>query len=189
MEQEIELINGCKNGCKKSQTLFYNRYYKTMFRMVNRYIECPFVAEEITNNGFIRAFKKLDSFTFQGSLEGWLRKIVYHAVCEAVKVDERIIGGKKNLKKGFRKNIAYLPDGTERDHVYGSIEPNINIDYKIIQTEIQKVLPKQTLSAFTLHINGYMHREIGSMIGCTEGTVKWHVSEAKKLIREKLFNI
>ena len=188
MEQEIELINGCKNGCRRSQNLFYNKYYKTMYRMVNRYIECPFVAEEVTNDGFIRAFKKMDSFNFKGSVEGWLRKIVFHAISDAVKVDERIKGSDKNLRTGLIKNVAYYADGEERIDVYGSVEPKIDADYKLIQKGIETLLTKQTLSAFRLHINGYIHKEIGSMIGCTEGTVKWHISEAKKLIREKLFN-
>ena len=52
---------------------------------VRRYIDHEEQAEEVLNNGFLRAFQKVGQYTFQGSFEGWLRKIVLHAVSDYVK--------------------------------------------------------------------------------------------------------
>lgn len=57
--------------------------------MVRRYIDNTMQAEEVMNNGYLRAFQKLNQYNFQGSFEGWLRKIIFHAVSDYVKQNSR----------------------------------------------------------------------------------------------------
>ena len=56
-----------------------------MMAVVRRYMDHAEQAEEVLNNGFLRAFQKVEQYTYQGSFEGWLRKIVFHAVSDYVK--------------------------------------------------------------------------------------------------------
>ncbi len=56
-----------------------------MMAVVRRYIDHEMQAEEVLNNGYLRAFQKIKQYNFQGSFEGWLRKIVFHAVADYVK--------------------------------------------------------------------------------------------------------
>src|SRR5690554_4677420 len=56
-----------------------------MMSMVRRYFPEQVQAEEILNNGFLRAFQKIDTYAFKGSFEGWLRRIVFHAISDYVK--------------------------------------------------------------------------------------------------------
>jgi DNA-directed RNA polymerase specialized sigma24 family protein len=79
------LIAGCLQNDRKSQELLYRKYFSSMLRMVSRYTLDKQAAQEIINNGFLRAFKKLDTFSYQGSLEGWLRKLVFHSLSEYFK--------------------------------------------------------------------------------------------------------
>ena len=85
------LINGCLQHDRKSQELLYRKYFGSMLRMVNRYTKDQEAAQEIINNGFLRAFKKLDTFTYQGSLEGWLRKLVFHSLSEYFKQHNKYV--------------------------------------------------------------------------------------------------
>jgi len=80
-----ELINGCKRNERSSQERLYKLFYPRMMAVVKRYIDEDMQAEEVLNNGYLRAFQKIGQYNFQGSFEGWLRKIVFHAVSDYVK--------------------------------------------------------------------------------------------------------
>ena len=57
-------------------------FFPTMLRMVMRYTQDRELAMEIVNTGFLRVFQKLDTFSFKGSLEGWVRRLVFHALSD-----------------------------------------------------------------------------------------------------------
>ena len=80
-----ELIQGCIRNERTAQEKVYKLFYPRMMALVKRYIDHEMQAEEVLNNGFLRAFQKVEQYTFQGSFEGWLRKIVFHAVSDYVK--------------------------------------------------------------------------------------------------------
>ena len=80
-----ELIRGCSRNERGAQEAMYKQFYGRMMGVVRRYIDYPEQAEEVLNNGFLRAFQKIDQYTYKGSFEGWLRKIVFHAVADYVK--------------------------------------------------------------------------------------------------------
>jgi RNA polymerase sigma-70 factor (ECF subfamily) len=72
-----------------------------------------------------------------------------------------------------------------------SISPDVfdRLSGKDIQQLIAK-LPKATGTVFNLYIyEGFTHKQVGDRLGISEGTSKWHVSEAKKLLKTKLKNI
>jgi DNA-directed RNA polymerase specialized sigma24 family protein len=77
-----ELIAGCLQNDRHFQEVFYKRFFPTMMRMCRRYTQDPDEAMTIINNGFLRVFKKLDTYSFKGSLEGWVRRLVFHSLSD-----------------------------------------------------------------------------------------------------------
>lgn len=187
MKDDKLLIKECVTGSRRHQTLLYNRYYVTMKKVVTKYIDCPYVAEEVINDGFVRVFKKMHLFDFNGSFEGWMRKIMFRAVVEAAENDERIEGGKRNIKKGFFRNILTNNEGQEKDDLF-IVAPDQSYDYHKILESIDNILPNASSTAFRMYLQGFKHTEIANTLNITEGTSKWHIFEAKKIIKEKLFN-
>ena len=178
---EVLLITKCLEGNTSAQNYLYNTFRPAMLKVVSKYIDCPFIAEEILNDGFIRVYKGLATFNFQGSFEGWMKKIMFHSVANAFERDSRIKGGKKNLKVLVSlKNNLNLVDKTEI---------SIKYDYEKILNCIEKVLPKITLIVFKMYLDGYTHTEIGKKLNISEGTSKWHIFEAKSIIKNNIFKI
>lgn len=138
--------------------------------VVRRYIDHIDQAEEVINNGFLRAFQKVNQYTFQGSFEGWLRKIVFHSVSDYVKQNTR-----------YNENIVLV----EKDqHVHKDHADNLYYNQLL---ELVHALPDATRSVFNMYVmEGYSHKEIGKALGISEGTSKWHLSEARRMLKQKI---
>lgn len=138
--------------------------------VVKRYIDHYEQAEEVLNNGFLRAFQKIDQYTFQGSFEGWLRKIVFHSVSDYVK---------QNTRYNEKIMLVEKDEYVHKDHAD-----------KMYYEQLLKLvheLPDATRAVFNMYImEGFAHKEIGKMLGISEGTSKWHLSEGRRILKEKI---
>ncbi len=168
---EEELILGCRKNDRDIQEALYLKYFDTMLRMCMRYTSREDAAVDIVNNGFLKVFKKIDSYESRGSLEGWIRRCVYHCLCDFFRKEKR--------------EIRFLE---MKDHAHPSVSnsglPSLYMEDLL---EIIEDLPDISKRVFTLFaIEGYSHKEIGVKLEMSEGTSKWHVSNARKLLKEKV---
>ncbi len=167
-----EIVDGCVNNDRKFQEVLYKKYFTTMISMCMRYTDDKEIAMEIVNNGFLRVFKKIDTFSFKGSLEGWIRKLVYHC-----------------LSDYFKKHSKYLQFMVfeERD-----VKTSDKILHKIYAEDILKLvdkLPPTTQKVFRLYaIEGFTHVEIAKQFEISVGTSKWHLSNARQKLKILLEN-
>lgn len=165
-----ELINGCKRNERSSQERLYKLFYPRMMAVVKRYIDEDMQAEEVLNNGYLRAFQKIGQYNFQGSFEGWLRKIVFHAVSDYVKQYTR-----------YNENIVLV----EKDQFIHKDHADKIYYNELLQ--LVKSLPLATRAVFNMYIlDGFSHKEIGKELGISEGTSKWHLSEGRRILKEKI---
>lgn len=145
-------------------------FYPKMMAVVRRYIDHYEQAEEVLNNGFLRAFQKIDQYTFQGSFEGWLRKIVFHSVSDYVK---------QNTRYSEKILLVEKDEYVHKDHAD-------KMYYEQLLQLVQQ-LPDATRSVFNMYImEGFSHKEIGKMLGISEGTSKWHLSEGRRILKDKI---
>ena len=165
-----ELIKGCIRNERSSQERLYKLFYPRMMALVRRYIDEQMQAEEVLNNGYLRAFQKISQYTFQGSFEGWLRKIVFHAVSDYVK---------QNMK--YNEKIILV----EKDeYIHKDLADNLYYNELL---EMVQSLPGATRAVFNMYVmEGYPHKEIGKILGISEGTSKWHLSEGRRILKEKI---
>ena len=165
---ERDLVDGCIRNDRYCQELLYRKHFDTMIRMCIRYTEDREIAMEIVNNGFLRVFQKLDKFSFKGSLEGWIRKLVYHSLSEY-----------------YKKHSKYLQfivledrDSTINDHALSKI-------YEEDLLKLVDKLPPATKEVFRLFaIEGFTHNEIAKRTSISVGTSKWHLSVARKKLKQ-----
>lgn len=167
---EKELVEGCIRNDRRCQEVLYRQYFDTMYRMVCRYSDDRELALEIVNNGFLRVFKKLDTFTFSGSLEGWIRRLVFHA-----------------LSDHFRrqpKNVHFIAIEDRDAPTQGNVLNNLYFEDIV---KLVDMLPNSSREVFWLYaIEGYAHAEIAQRLHISEGTSKWHLSMARQKLKELL---
>ena len=167
---ERELVEGCVRNERYFQELLYRKFFDTMIRMCIRYTEDRDIAMEIVNNGFLRVFKKLDTFSFKGSLEGWIRKLVYHSLSEYY----------KKHSKYLQFIVLEEKDRSIDEHALSKI-------YEEDLLKLVDQLPPATKEVFRLFaIEGFTHKEIAKQVDISEGTSKWHLSTARKQLKKLL---
>lgn len=165
-----ELISGCTQNNRGAQARLYHLFYPRMMGFVKRYFPKQEEAEEILNNGFLRALKKIHTFSFKGSFEGWLRKIMLHAVSDYVN---------RNIKYMDHVVLAEKDEIVSKDFASGLYYNDL---LKLVED-----LPGATRIVFNMYaIDGYLHKEIAEILGITVGTSKWHLSIGRKILREKI---
>lgn len=165
-----DLIHGCIRNERSAQEKMYKLFYPRMMALVRRYIDQDVQAEEVLNNGFLRAFQKVEQYNFLGSFEGWLRKIVFHSVSDYVK---------QNMKYNDNIVLAEKDQYVHKDHAD-------NLYYNELLQLVQ-ALPGATRTVFNMYImEGFAHKEIGKMLGISEGTSKWHLSEGRRILKDKI---
>lgn len=162
-----ELVQGCAKNDRKFQELLYRKYFSSMMYMCLRYTEDRDIAMQIVNNGFLRAFKKIDSYAFKGSLEGWIRKIVYHS-----------------LSDYYKKHAKYVQFLVLEEKEKAIPDTALSNMYAEDILGMVNELPPSTKQVFQLYaIEGYAHKEIAEKLGISEGTSKWHLSAARKTLK------
>lgn len=167
-----ELVDGCIRNDRRFQEVLYKKYCTRMMQMCMRYTNDQDLAMEIVNTGFLRVFKKLETFSFKGSLEGWIRKLVYHSLSEHYK---------KN-KKYMQQIVLEEKDSSIREEALGHI-------YAEDILKMVELLPPATQRVFRLYaIEGFTHPEISKQINISVGTSKWHLAAARKKLQELITN-
>ncbi|MFA6149775.1 MAG: sigma-70 family RNA polymerase sigma factor [Chitinophagaceae bacterium] len=168
---DLQLIIACcaKNE-RSAQEKLYKMFQPKMMLVAMRYANDRSSAEDIVNMGFLKCFQKIDKYNYQGSFEGWLRKIVLRTALDSLRLNE-----KYNEKVVFVEKEEYI----ERDH-----GERMYYDQLI---QLVETLPKTTKLVFNLSVmEGLQHKEIAGMLGMSEGTSKWHLSEGRRILKEKI---
>jgi len=173
VEQDIEfLIAGCLVNNRKAQHGLYRQFYSFAMSIALRYSRDEHDAADIMSHAFVKVFKSIRTFDpSKGSLHAWIKRIIVNEGLDHIKSRSR-----------FSENVE----------VETVDEPEINnaaleeMGAEEIMDLIKK-LPPATHAVFILYaVEGYNHREIGERLGISEGTSKWHLSEARKTLQKQV---
>jgi len=127
-------------------------------------------AMEVLNSGFYKVFKNIHQYDpDKASLYTWIRTIIINNCLDFIRVKE------KNMKAEELDKVEEI-----------ELEPEIISKMKSVDLlEMIRQLPTATQTVFNLYvIEGYTHKEIGQRVGISEGTSKWHLSEARKILKQ-----
>lgn len=170
-----KLITECNNGNRKSQQILYEAFYGKMLVVCMRYTGDRDEAKDILHDGFIKVFRKLDSFKNEGSLEGWVRRIMVNCSIDYVRRRREVLyatGDEFTLEKALHE--------AEKD----DSELFMKAKAEVILDMIQKVSPGYR-TVFNLYvIENYTHKEIAEKLDISIGTSKSNLAKAKMKIRE-----
>ncbi|MFN8306839.1 MAG: RNA polymerase sigma factor [Ferruginibacter sp.] len=165
------LIKGCQQNDLLCQEQLYRLFYPDMIRICFRYATDADEAGTMYNNAMLKVFRNIGKYEEEGRLAGWIKTIVIHTCIDFCK-----------RKNNFTSVIS------EADEAQWTIRPEAldNLSGKDIQQLIAG-LPGATATVFNLYVyEGFNHRQIGELLGISEGTSKWHLSEARRILKTKL---
>jgi len=177
------LIESCLRNNRRSQELIFNSFYSKMVSVCRRYCTDDDQAKDIVQDGFIKVFKNLERFNYQGSFEGWIRRIMVNTAIDFTRK-------KKTLQESVTENkpIEEYSDIAEESDAELPDEYSLNI--RDIQ-EGMKELSNAYRNVFNLYVfENYSHQEIADELKISVGTSKSNLAKAranlKKILLKKL---
>ncbi|AXT60969.1 RNA polymerase sigma factor [Aquimarina sp. AD10] len=169
-KSETQLIKKAAKQHREAQQQLYTTYAPKMLGVCRRYIKDVHFAEEVMLSGFLKVFTNLKNFKFEGSFEGWVRRIM---------VNESISFLRKEKQIFFTEDISGYQEAS-----WNNINTELEVDQ--IQMLIDS-LPEGYRMVFVLYaIEGYKHSEIAKTFGISESTSKSQLFKARKLLQQKL---
>jgi RNA polymerase sigma-70 factor (ECF subfamily) len=146
-----------------------------MFIVCQRYAKSSCDAEDIMQDGFIKVFRYLSDFQFNGSFEGWIRRIMITTALNYYK--------RKRIYQN-EAELTYQPEAiVSEQHVIS------NIVQEELLTLVKK-LPKGYQTVFSLNsIDGYTHKEISEILHISINTSKSQLNRARQSLQKQLFYI
>jgi RNA polymerase sigma-70 factor (ECF subfamily) len=168
-----DLIDRCKRGDREAQFSLYKLYYKSMYNTGLRIVGNENDAEDIMQESFLNAFRKINTYEGKVSFGAWLKKIVIN----------RSLDYLKKRKIIFEEINEKLID--EEDNPFTE-EREINVQR--IRAAVMR-LPEGYRVVFSLYyLEGYDHDEIATILKITPGCSRTQLLRAKKKLKVYLMN-
>ena len=173
MSKLVELINNCKKGNRQAQEQLYRDYSRLLFGVCLKYSRNRTEAEDNLHDSFMTIYSKIDQFKYQGSFEGWIKRITINTVLQKYRKEEKLTVISENIEEG---------EETLSDNGY------LDLDLDTLLGYIQE-LPSKYRLTFNLYVlDGYSHKEISEMLGTSMGTSKSNLARARGILKEKIEN-
>jgi RNA polymerase sigma factor (sigma-70 family) len=151
--------------------MLYERYASKMYAVCLRYARSTADAADILQEGFIKVFMSLNTFKFEGSFEGWIRKTM---VRTALRKYQRIRNDME--ESGFE----FMPDYSVDSEAISQLS----------EEELLKIiskLPEGYKNVFNLvAIEGYSHKEAAELLDIQEGTSRSQLTKARQKLVEAI---
>ena len=169
---ESQLIRGCRKGDRLAQKELYETYSRKMMGVCLRYVNDRETARDLLQDGFVKVFTSMDSYSGAGSFEGWMRKIFVNCALE------------------YLRKSDVLRESTDLDNTAELIQTDSSVISSMSAAELMTLvheLPTGFRTVFNLFaIEGYSHKEISEMLNITESTSRSQFTRAKQMLQKRI---
>ncbi len=166
-----DIISGCIKEDRQSQEKLYRLFSPGMYAVCLQYASDKHEANDFLQEGFIRVFLKIKTYRWEGSFEGWVRKIMVNTALQFIRK---------------KKQIFILDEKVADDFDYQVSDGQLELEKEDLLSLIQE-LPVNQRTVFNLFVmEGFNHLEISKMMGISENTSKSHLHRARVALKEMI---
>jgi RNA polymerase sigma-70 factor, ECF subfamily len=187
MLSDLDLVRQAQAGDSDAFGELVERNRRAVFRAALAAVGNLAEADDVAQDTFVTAYRKLSGFRAESAFRTWLLSIAWR----------KAIDRRKGLTRWFRlagSRVDFGDEGSGADifeHIASPARPHDEVlagaDLQRTLKRLVASLPRKFKDALLLAGSGdYTYDQIGAMLGVPVGTVKWRVSEARRILREKL---
>lgn len=170
-----KLLKDCQRGDRKAQYLLYKSCFQVLMGVCIRYKKQESEAAAILNAGFLKILNNLDKYQKEAPFEAWIKRIMLNTLIDDFRKNRKV------------KELMEYTDFSEEhysNHSFDFNEAEKQFDAEQLEAYI-RMLPPMSQKVFNLYaIDGYTHKEVGNILGISDGTSKWHLAFARKKLIE-----
>jgi len=171
---DLELVDRCRGGDTAAFEELYRQHAGRLFNLAFR-MGGPQAAEDLLQEIFLLAYRKLDGFRGESTLATWLYRLAMNHCLDHLRGRQAQMG----------RVTDSLDDESAAEPVAGA-----PLAGPLTRMELERAigrLPAGCRAAFLLHdVEGFEHKEIARMLGVSEGTSKSQVHKARLKLRAML---
>lgn len=166
------LVKECAKGNSKAQRALFDKFAPKMMAVCLRYVRNQQEAEDVIQDAFVKIFQKIVEFKMEGSLEGWVRRIVVNTALDSIRRNKKLLDDMQVEEVQYKVSFT--------DHQFDAM--HVDVLMKLINE-----MPDGYRVVFNMFaIEGYSHKEIADTLGVTENTSKSQFSRARAFLRAQL---
>lgn len=171
MEDWSDLVRHCRRNDRLAQEKLYQKLYPSMYSLCKKFFQDDFLALEVMNDGFVKVFQQLMKFkSGEGDFFNWVYTVIRNTALDQL-----------------RRTVKEVTSVTElREESY---EPTIitdRLEWKDIYKFLDLLAPA-TRAVFSLfYMEDFSIAEIAEQLQISKGTVKWHLSESRRIMKPVL---
>ena len=164
------LLDQCRKGNRQSQKELYQKYYSYGLSICLHYSKNREEAEEILNDGFVKAFSRLGQYKFKAPFKSWLRQVLVRSAIDYYR---------KYHHKEDKWQVVHLQQNTSVEN-----EAVHNLSMEAALKLLQKLTPRYKMVFNLFVLEGYSHAEIAKLLEIEIGTSKSNLAKAKKKLKK-----
>jgi len=172
-ESELQLVERCRRGELGAFEELYRQHSGRLFSLAVRMLGNPADAEDMLQEIFLSAHRKLESFRGEAALGTWLYRLAMNQILDHV--------------RSRAARTGQLTDGLDDATLLADASGHRLADRAIDRIDLERALaelPEGCRAAFLLHdVEGLEHREVSEVLGIAEGTSKSQVHKARLRLR------
>lgn len=177
MNIDPQLLKDCQNKDRRAQFQLYKRCFSLLMGVCMRYKKDKDEAAEMVNIGFMKILKNIDKYRSEAPFGAWIKRIMINTIIDEFRKNRKVKELIETTDFEDYHDNAGLVDYNTADQMF---------DAEQIESLIKR-LPPMSQKVFNLYaIDGFSHKEVGEMLGISDGTSKWHLSFARKKLREMI---
>ena len=168
-----QLVNKCLEKDTLAQKQLFDFYSKRMMGVCLRYAKNSEEAQDVLQMGFIKVFEKLEMYKHQGSLEGWIRKVIVNTALDNIRKNKKLMNNIEIEKVDYQLH---------------------NYDESVLEAlsaedllRVIQEMPTGFRTVFNMYaIEGFSHKEIAEKLNISVSTSKSQFSRARAYMKKKL---
>ncbi len=172
---DLEMAQRCQNGDAAAFEELYRRHAGRLFGLVLRLVG-PSEAEDLLQDVFLQAYRKLGSFRGDSSLGTWLHRLAVNLCLDVL--------------RGRQMKMTRASESLDHEGAAEPAAPAPRVPVAIDRVDLERAiarLPDGCRAAFVLHdVEGFEHHEVAALLGVSEGTSKSQVHRARLKLRALL---
>ncbi len=169
---DLELVGRIRAGDGTAFEVLYRQHATRLYNLASRMTGAKGEADDLLQDIFLLAYRKMASFRGESSLGTWLYRLAMNHCLDVLR--------NRQTRMGQQTDSLDEPDATPVTSPVPVLSAVSRID---LERAIQ-ALPPACRAAFLLHdVEGFGHQEVGAMLGVSEGTSKSQVHKARMRIR------
>lgn len=161
-------MRSCLSGDQNSQRALYDKYAPVLYPICLRYCNNSENASDMLQESFIKVFDALHKFRFEGSFEGWLKRVTVNTCLD------------------FNKKLKAEPYGEDLESYHGLGDAE-TVTGRLQAADLIKMLQKLPAGyrmVFNLYVmEGFSHQEVAGKMGISENTSKTQLFKARKMLQ------